>query len=106
MDEERLRVEPLQMLPLFIIVKIVGVILTTTLVVAGKDGHPVFVMISAYVPAEPETALGILGLWLVLTVLKPGPDQLYAAAPEGPVNTIVFPLQTGLLLVIIGVEGV
>lgn len=103
---ERLMVLPLQTGELLDAVGVEGVVLTTTAVVPIAEVHPFVVTDKLYVPAIAVVALVIEG-FCTDEENEFGPVQLYVApATAGVERLIVLPVQTGVLLDAVGVDGV
>jgi hypothetical protein len=80
-------------------------VFTATTVVPAALVHPLTVTVKLYVPAMAVVADDLTGFCNV-DVNPPGPDQLYIApATAEVVRLMLFPVHTGLLLVVEGVEG-
>ena len=70
----RFRVCPEQIGPLLLAVGAAGMGLTTTVVGAGSEVHPLTVAVTLYVPAAARVVVGIVGFWV--EEVKPfGPVQ-------------------------------
>ena len=106
MDAVKLSVDPAQIGELLDAVGAAGVEFTTTVVVPAALVHPATVTVTEYVPAIASVAPGRVG-FCSAEVNPPGPVHEYVApATAGVLKLIVLPVQTGLLLLAVGVAGV
>src|SRR3954467_15880721 len=98
-------VAPAQYGPPFDAVGVAGIGFTTTLVVAGAEGHPGAVIVTLYVPASAVVALPRVGF--CSADVKPfGPVHAYVAPlTVGVLSWIVAPSQYGPPLLAVGVAG-
>src|SRR3954467_15686590 len=99
-------VAPAQYGPPFDAVGVAGIGFTTTLVVAGAEGHPGAVTVTEYVPASAVVALERVGF--CSAEVKPfGPVHAYVApATVGVESEIIAPSQYGPPFDAVGVAGV
>jgi hypothetical protein len=87
-------------------VGVAGVAFTTTAVVPAKLVQPFVVTVTLYVPAIAAVEVGRVGFCVVL-VNALGPVHEYVAPDTvGVLKLMVLPLQTGVLLLAVGVAGI
>ena len=98
-------VDPAQTGVLLFTEGVAGVAFTTTAVVPAKLVQPLVVTVTLYVPAIAAVEVGRVGFCVVL-VNALGPVHEYVAPDTvGVLKLMVLPLQTGVLLLAVGVAG-